>query len=195
MEFHLNYFKSWKMMLLKCCIQYVSKFTKLSSGHKTRKGHFSFQSQRRAMPKNDQTTTQLHSSHILAKKCPIFPKQGFTVHKPWTSRYSSWILKRQRNRRSNYQHQLDHRSSKRGPEKYLLLLHWLHYSLWLCGLQQTVEILQEMGIPDQLMCLLRNLYAGQETTVRTGHGTGLGTDWLQIRKGVCSRLYIVTLLI
>ena len=44
------------------------------------------------------------------------------------------------------------------------------------------KILQEMGIPNYLTCLLRNLYAGQETTVRTGHGT---TDWFQIRKGVC----------
>ena len=43
------------------------------------------------------------------------------------------------------------------------------------------KILQEMGIPDHLICLLRNLYAGQEATVRTGHGT---TDWFQIRKGV-----------
>ena len=39
-----------------------------------------------------------------------------------------------------------------------------------------------MGIPDHLICLLRNLYAGQEATVRTGHGT---TDWFQIEKGVC----------
>ena len=39
-----------------------------------------------------------------------------------------------------------------------------------------------MGIPDHLTCLLRNLYAGQEATVRTGHGT---TDWLQIGKGLC----------
>ena len=39
-----------------------------------------------------------------------------------------------------------------------------------------------MGIPDHLICLLRNLYAGQEATVRTGHGT---TDWFKIRKGVC----------
>ena len=39
-----------------------------------------------------------------------------------------------------------------------------------------------MGIPDQLTCLLRNLYAGQEATVRTGHGT---TDWFQVGKGVC----------
>ena len=43
------------------------------------------------------------------------------------------------------------------------------------------RILQEMGIPDQLTCLLRNLYAGQEATVRTGHGR---MDWLQIGKGV-----------
>ena len=43
------------------------------------------------------------------------------------------------------------------------------------------KILKEMGIPDYLTCLLRNLYTGQEATVRTGHGT---TDWFQIRKGV-----------
>ena len=54
------------------------------------------------------------------------------------------------------------------------------------------KILKEMGIPDHLTCLLRNLYACQEATVRTGHGT---TDWFQIGKGVKSRLYIVTLLI
>ena len=49
-----------------------------------------------------------------------------------------------------------------------------HNKLW--------EILKEMGIPDHLTCLLRNLYAGQEATVRTGHGT---TDWFQTGKGVC----------
>ena len=47
-----------------------------------------------------------------------------------------------------------------------------HNKLW--------KILKEMGIPDHLTCLLRNLYAGQEATVRTGHGT---TDWFQIGKG------------
>ena len=46
------------------------------------------------------------------------------------------------------------------------------------------KILKEMGIPDLLTCLLRNLYAGQEATVRTGHGT---TDWFQIGKGECQR--------
>ena len=48
-----------------------------------------------------------------------------------------------------------------------------HNKLW--------KILQEMGIPDHLICLLRNLYVGQEATVRTGHGT---TDWFQIGKAV-----------
>ena len=48
-----------------------------------------------------------------------------------------------------------------------------HNKLW--------KILKEMGIPDHLSCLLKNLYAGQEATVRTGHGT---TDWFQTRKGV-----------
>ena len=67
MEFQLGYFKSWKMMLWKCCTQYGSKLGKLSSGHRTGKGQFSFQSQRKAMPKNAQTTTQLHSSHMLVK--------------------------------------------------------------------------------------------------------------------------------
>ena len=65
MEFQLSYFKSKKMML--CYIQYASKFGKLSSGHRTIKCQFSFQSERKAMPKNAQTTTQLHSSHTLAK--------------------------------------------------------------------------------------------------------------------------------
>ena len=52
---------------VKCCTQYTSKFEKLSSGHRTGKGQFSFQSQRKAMPKNAQTTTQLPSSHTLVK--------------------------------------------------------------------------------------------------------------------------------
>ena len=56
MEFELNYFKSWKMMLWKCCTQYASKFRELSNGHRAGKGQFSLQSQRRAMLKNVQTT-------------------------------------------------------------------------------------------------------------------------------------------
>jgi len=91
------------------------------------------------------------------------------------------VLERQRNQRSNCQHPLDHRKSKRVPEKiYLCFIDYAkafdcvaHNKVW--------KILQEMGIPDHLTCLLRNLYAGQEAIARTGHGT---TDWFQIGKGV-----------
>ena len=60
-------FQMLKMMLWKCCTQYASKCGKLSSGHRTGKGQFSFQSQGKAMPKNAQTTAQLYSSHTLVK--------------------------------------------------------------------------------------------------------------------------------
>ena len=71
------------MMLSKCCTQYASKFGKLSSGHRTGKGQVSLQSQRKAMPKNAQTTTQLHSSYTLVKYCSKFSKPGFS---------NTWIM-------------------------------------------------------------------------------------------------------
>ena len=88
----------------------------------------------------------------------------------------------QRNQRSNCQHLLESRKSKRVSEKniYFCVIDYTkhfdsvdHNKLW--------KILKEMGLPDHLSCLLRNLYSGQEATVRTGHGT---TDWFQIGKGV-----------
>ena len=84
---------------------------------------------------------------------------------------------KQRNQRSNSQHPLDHGSSRKTSPSALLTM-----PKPLTGHNKLWKIFQEMGIPDHLICLLRNLYAGQEVTVRTGHGT---TDWFQIRKGVC----------
>ena len=77
---------------------------------------------------------------------------------------------------------MDHRKSKRIPENvYFCFIDYAkafdcvsHNKLW--------KIRKEMGIPDHLTCLLRNLYAGQEATVRTRHGT---MDWFKIGKGVC----------
>ena len=80
-------------MLWKCCNQYASKSGKLSSGHTTGKGQFSFQSQRKAMPKNAQTTAQLHSSHMLAKlfsKPGKFSKPGF--NSMWTVSFQTFKL-------------------------------------------------------------------------------------------------------
>ena len=87
-----------------------------------------------------------------------------------------WIIKRARELQKNiYFHFIDYSKALDCVD---------HNKLW--------KVLKKMGIPEHLICLLRNMYAGQEATVRTGHGT---THWLQIRKGVMSKLYIVTLLI
>ena len=87
----------------------------------------------------------------------------------------------------------------RGPRNQIANIHWIiekarefQENIYLCFIDyakafdsvdhnQLWKILQEMGIPDHLTCLLRNLYAGQEAIVRTGHGTA---DWFQIKKGV-----------
>ena len=106
------------------------------------------------------------------------PSQASTVCEPRTSRCSSWIQKRQRNQRSNCQHPLDHRESKRIPENIFFTDYAKAFE---CVNHNKLENFS-MGIPDHLTCLLRNLYAGQEATVRTGHRT---TDWLKTRKGVC----------
>ena len=107
--------------------QYANKFGKLSSGHRTRKGQFSFQSQTKATPKNVQTTIQLLKT--LQARLQQYMNQ-------------------ERNWRLNCQHSLGCRESKGIPEKHLLLLYWLHQSLWPCGSQQLWKILKEMGIPD-----------------------------------------------
>ena len=76
---------------------------------------------------------------------------------------------------------MNHRQSKRVPENHLLC--FIDYAKAFDSVDQNKlwKILKGMGIPDHLPCLLRNLYAGQEATVRTGHGT---TDWFQVGKGV-----------
>ena len=92
----------------------------------------------------------------------------------------------QTNQRSICQHPLDHGKGKRLPKNiYICFIDYAkafdsvdHNKLW--------KILKEMGIPDHLTYLLRNLYASQEATIRTGHGT---TDWFQIGKGYVKAVY------
>ena len=74
---------------------------------------------------------------------------------------------------------LDHRKCKRVPENICFIDYAKAFDC--VDLNKLWKILKEMGIPDHLTCLLRNLYAGQKVTVTTAHGT---TDWLQIGKGV-----------
>jgi len=81
------------------------------------------------------------------------------------------------------QHLLDHQKSKRVPE--IIYFCFIDYGkAFGCVDHINWKILKEMELPDQLTCLLRNLYAGQEATVKTGQRT---TDWFQIEKGVHQR--------
>ena len=143
-------------MLLNCYTQYVSKFGKLNSNHRTRKGQFSFQSQRKPMPKNVQTTVQLHSFHMLLRLSSKSFKLGFSSM--WTENFQMYKLglEKQTNQRSNCQNLLDHGESKGKTSTSASLTMLKPLTLW--------KILKEMGIPDHLTCLQRNLYMGQEAT-------------------------------
>ena len=156
-------------MLWKCCTQYVSKFGKLSSGHRTGKGQFSFQSQRKAMPKNVQSTAQLQSSHTLMLKilqarlqqyvnCELPDVQaGFRKGRGTRDQIANicWIIKKEREFQKNIRFCFT---------DYAKVFYCIDHN-------KLRNILKEMGILDHLTCLLRNLYAGQEATVRTGCGT------------------------
>ena len=77
-------------MLWKCCTQYGSKFGKLSRGHRTRKYQFSFQLQRKVMPKNVQTITHLHWIHMLTRLCSKSFKLAFSI--TWTKNFQMYKL-------------------------------------------------------------------------------------------------------
>ena len=113
------------MMLWKCCTQYVSKFGKLISGHRTGKGHFSFQSQRNSMPKNALTTRQLHSSHMLAKECSKLSKPGF--NSIWTVNFQMFKLDLEKAEEPEIKLPTSIGSSKKqeSSKNHLLLLYWL----------------------------------------------------------------------
>ena len=165
MEFQLSYFKSWKMMLWKCCTKYASKFGKVSSGHRNGKGQFSFQSQRKAKPKNAQTTAQLHSTHTLVKQCSKFSKPDF--NNIWTVSFQTFKLVLEKAEEPEIKLPTSAGSQRKQESSrkniYFCFIDYAkafdcvdHNKLW--------KILREMEIPDHLTCLLRNLYAGQVAT-------------------------------
>ena len=135
------------------------------------------------MPKNVQTTAialMSHTSKVMLKilqaklqqnmKCDIPDVQaGFRKGRGTRNQIANirWIIEKAREFQKNIHFRfIDY------AKAFDCVDH--HHKLW--------KILKEMGIPDHLACLLRNLYAGQEATVRTGHRT---TDWFQLSKGVC----------
>ena len=169
-------------MLGKCCSQYTSKFGRLSRGHRTGKDQLSLQLQRNAAPKSIQTTAQLQSFHMLAKYAQNSPSQASSVCEPRISRCLNWTQKRQRNQRLNCQYLLYHRKKPREFQKNIYF-YFIDYAKTFDYVdhRKQQKILQEMGIPDKLTFLLKNLYIGQGATYRTRYGI---TDWFQIGKGV-----------
>ena len=157
MEFQLSYFKSWKMMLWKRCTQYASKFGKLSSSHRTGKGQFSFQSQRKPMPKNAQTTTQLHSSHTLVKQCSKFSKPGF--NSMWTMNFQMFKLDFKKAEEPGIKLPTSTGSLKR--KRVREFQKNIYFCFIDCGSQQTVENSSRDGItrppdlpPEKSVCRL-----------------------------------------
>ena len=125
-------------MLWKGCTQYAIKFGKLSSGHRTGKGQFSFQSQRRAMPKNAQTTTQLYSSHTLVKCCSKILQARLQQYVNCELPDVQAGFRKGRGTRDQITNIHWITEKAKVPEKHLFLHYWLCQSLWLCGSQQTV---------------------------------------------------------
>ena len=198
MEFQLSYFKSWKMMLWKCCTQHASKFGKLSSGHRTGKGQFSFHPKERLfqrmlkLPLNCTHCALSHTSKVMLK-IPQARLQQYMNHElpDVQSRFKKgrgtrdqianicWIIEKAREFQKNI---------------YFCIIDYAeafdcvdHNKLW--------KILKEMRIPDHLTWLLWNLYAGQEATVTWNNNCTWNNRRVPNRKRSTSRLYIVTLII
>ena len=172
------------MVLFKCCTQYVRKFGKLSSGHRTGKSQFI------PFPKKGNhidvwTTIQLHTFDMLARLCLKSFNLGFSS--TWTKNFQIYKLgfkeavepeiKLPTYTESQRKQGSSRKTSTPASLTTLKLLLWKN--------------LKEMGIPDHLTCLLRNLYADQQATVRVRHGNNwLIPNWERSTK----RLYIVSLL-
>ena len=171
-------------MLWKCCTQNDSKSGKLSSGHRTRKGQFSFlfipiPKKGNAKECSNYRTIALisHASKVMLKIVQARLQQyvnhelpdiqtGFRKGRRTRDQIANicWIIRKAREFQEN-------------------IYFWFtdYAKAFDCGSQQTRKFLKRWVYTDHLTYLWRNLYAGQEATVRTGHGT---TDWFQIGKGV-----------
>ena len=154
----------------RCCIHCISKSERPSSGHRTGNGQSSSWFPRRVVLKNVLTIRQLLSSPVLVRSCLKSCMLGFCIMQTKNLQMSKMDL-----------------DKKEEPEIKLPTFAGSQRKLGNSRETSTSvsstrpKPLEEMRIPDYLTCLLRNLYAGQEATVRTQYGT---TDWLKIEKGV-----------
>ena len=172
-------------MLWKCYTQYASKFGKLSSGHRTGKGVF--------IPIPKKGHVRECSNYCIIALTAHASKVMLTILQARLQRYmncelpdvQAWLRKGRRTREQIANiHWIIKKAREFQKNIYFCFIDYAkafdcvdHSKLW--------KILQEMGILDHLICLLRNLY-GQEITVRTGHGT---TDWFKLEKEYVRAVY------
>ena len=143
------------MMLWKCFNQYASKFGKLSSGRRTGKGQFSCQSQRKAVPKNAQTTAQLHSSHTLVMLKILQARfQQYVNHELLDVQADFRNSRGTRDQIANIHWIIEKQESSRKTSISALLTMPKPLTVWI-----TIKwkILKEMGIPDHLTCLEKSV--------------------------------------
>ena len=134
--------------LLKCYTQHVRKFGKVSNDHRTGKGKFSSQFQRKVMSNNVQTTIQLYSFQMLARKCSKSFKLDF--NSMWTKNFQMYKLNlEKRKKKSNCQHPWITENTREFQKNVHFCFIWLRESFWLDH-NKLWKILKEMGIPDHL---------------------------------------------
>ena len=164
-------------MLLKCCNQYASKLGKLRTWKAV-----SIQSQRRAMPKNLQTIVLLCSLHMLAKLCSKSSRLDFSSM--WTENFQMYKLGLEKAEEPEVKlptHVIIEKAREFQKNIYICFtdsakaLHCVDH-------KKLRKLLKGMWIQDHFTYHLRSLYAHQEATVRTEHGT---TDSFKLRRGVC----------
>ena len=145
MEFQWSYFKSWKMMLWKCCTQYASKFGKLSSDHRTGKGQFFIPIPKKGNVKecsNYRTISLIsHASKVMLKILQARLQQYMNCELPDVQAGFRKAEEPEIKLPTSAGSWKKQESSK----KHLFLLYWLCQSLWLCGSQQTVENSEKDG--------------------------------------------------
>ena len=178
------------MILWKCCTQYASKFGKLSSGHWRKRSVFI------PIPKkgNAKECSNYHTIALISHASKVTLKILQARLQQYVNRELPDVQAGfRKGRGTRYQMPRSAGSwKKQGHSRKTSISALLTMPKpWTVWITINWKILKEMGIPDQLTSLLRNLYAGQEATVTTGHGT---TDLFQVRKGV-HQCCIVTLLI
>ena len=178
MEFQLSCFKSWKMMMWKCCTQYASTFGKQQWQQDWKRCfHYNLKESNAKECSNYRTIALIsHTSKVMLKILQA------RLSNTWTMNFQMFKLVLEKAKEPEIKLPKSARSSKKREFQKNIYFCFIDYTKAFDCVDHSKlwKILREMEMQEHLTCLLRNLYGGQEATVRTRHGT---IDWFQIGKG------------